>query len=124
MDYTTRTWNNRQPGDYNLDLLVSLYGTPSQPLTSDPLADGSTIAPTTAPRRPPPPPLRPWRNEKENDKEKEKEEEEDDRRRNLRVDWESALESKVATALENCKGARCVHAIDDEYTVVISKLMA
>ena len=70
MDYTTRTWNNLKPGDFNLDLLVQLYGTPTNPLTEDPLADGSSAPPTFAPLyRPPPPPPRPW-----NNKDKEKEE--------------------------------------------------
>ena len=128
MDYTIKTWNNRLPGEFNLDLLVTLYGTPSQPLTSDPLADGSTLAPTATPRRPPPPPpLRPWMNndeDKEEEKEKEKEKDkEDDRRRYLQEDLEVSFDSEVANALENCKTARCVHVIDDEYTVVISKVM-
>ena len=120
MDYTTRTWNNRQPGHFNLDLLVKLYGTPTQPLIFDPLADGSTVAPTAAPPRPPPPPLRPWRDEKEKEEEEEKE---DDRRRFLLEDLDAIIDSEVAVALDNCNTARCVHLIDDEYSVVISKLM-
>uniref|UniRef100_A0A7S3P7H1 Uncharacterized protein n=1 Tax=Amphora coffeiformis TaxID=265554 RepID=A0A7S3P7H1_9STRA len=123
MDYTTRTWNNRQPGQFNLDLLVTLYGTPSQPLTSDPLAEFSTLAPMAAPRLPTPPTLRPWRDDTENEKE-EDDEREDDRRRFLREDLDASFDSEVATALENCKAARCVHVIDEQHSVVISKLMA
>ena len=127
MDYTTRTWNNRQPGQFNLDLLVRLYGTPSQPLRSDALADASTLAPTVAPWRPIPPPLCPWRDgnkQEQEGKEEEEKEEDDDRRRFLREDLEASFDSEFAIALENCHATRCVNVIDDEYSVVISRLMA
>lgn len=129
MDYTTRTWNNLKPGDFNLNLLETLYGTPENPLREDPLVDGSSSPPTTAPRRPPPPPPpRPW-NDKDKDKEKEdkdkdKEKDEDDRRRL----WEvfpipEDFEAEIAAALESCTTPQCTHELDEEYTLVINKLM-
>ena len=130
MDYTTRTWNNLLPGSYNLELLERLYGTPGNPLTEDTLADGSTIAPTVAPRRPPPPPPRPWNNrndDKEKDKEKEKDkdkDEKDDRRsRSLQQFSVPKFDTEIAALLESCRTPQCVHQLDDEYTLVINKLM-
>lgn len=121
MDYTTRTWNNLQPGDYNLNLLETLYGTPTNPLTEDPFADGSTTAPTITPRRPPPPPPRPWNNNKDKEKEKEKEKEEEDDRR--RLDHVPDFDTEIAAVLESCATPQCVHKLDDNFVVVINKLM-
>lgn len=125
MDYTTRTWNNLDPGQYNYDLLVTLYGTPGEPLTSDPLLDeGSTIAPTMAPRRPPPPPPRPGRvwmeNEGEDEDDKDKDKEKDDRR--LSVE-KSTFDAEVELALESCISAKCEYSIDDTYVIVINKVL-
>ena len=121
MDYTTRTWNNLKPGDFNLDLLVQLYGTPTNPLTEDPLADGSSAPPTFAPLyRPPPPPPRPWNNK---DKEKEEKEKDKDDRRRLREVPLLDFETDIAAVLESCTTPQCVHQLNDEYTVVINKLM-
>ena len=122
MDYTTRTWNNLEPGDFNLNLLVQLYGTPTNPLAGEPLADGSSAPPTFAPLyRPPPPPPRPWNNK---DKEKEEKEKEKDDRRHLR---EAPLlldfETEIASVLESCTTPQCVHQLNEEYTLVINKLM-
>lgn len=122
MDYTVRTWNNLKPGKYNLNLLETLYGTPTQPLLSDPLAGdvsaggGTPVSPPTTsspPLRPRPqtPQPRPnWGNQDEED------ENEDDRRRRRQ------LHSKVEILMDTCQGAQCVYSIDDEYTVVINKL--
>ena len=120
MDYTVRTWNNLKPGSYNLNLLETLYGTPTQPITSDPLAgevpeEGTPVPPSTPlpPFGPRPPQPRPnWGN----DNDEEEEENEDDRRQRQR-----RLHSKVSTLMEMCQGMHCVHTIDDEYMVVINK---
>lgn len=120
MDYTTRTRNNLLPGDFNLDLLESLYGTPAQPLGSDPLTESGVSAPTTPsppPRRPPPNP------------DKEKEENEDDRRRFLdetmadsELDYD--FDTDMAAAREDCKAEHCVYQIDEDFYIVINKMLA
>ena len=94
----------------------------ANPLTGDPLADGSSAAPTIAPRRPPPPPQRPWNNNKDKDKDKEKDKEKDDRRRLLEVVVPD-FETEIAAVLESCTTPKCVHELNEEYTLVINKMM-
>jgi hypothetical protein len=117
MDYTVRPWNNLQPGSYNLNLLQTLYGTPTDPLTAD-VTEGGTIAPppsTSSPPLRPRPPNRPsdWGGQED----EEEEENEDDRRRRRQ------LQNKVETLMESCQGTHCVYSISKEYKVVINKLL-
>ena len=111
MDYTTRPQNNLQPGDFNLGLLVELYGTPYQPLTEPPDAS-ATMAPSGtaggSPNNggaswwPPAPPKdqqqqRPDKNdEDEKEDKKDKKEKEDDRLRRRRQ-WRHLAAEDVET---------------------------
>ena len=129
MDYTVRTWNNLLPGEFNLNLLETLYGAPDKPLTSDPLIEGSTTAPTMTPRRPPPPPPRPFwptnRDEKDKEKdEKEKDKEKDKEDRQLQQSETLEINSHIERALATCSNPTCVHVIDEEFTVIINKVLA
>ena len=79
MDYSNNPGNNLVPGDFNLNLLVDLYGTSIQPL-------GSTATGVDVPASPPTgAPTPPVNNEKNND-------DEDDRKVRRRLsDEEEAL---------------------------------
>eukprot|EP00529_Nitzschia_sp_RCC80_P021107 CAMPEP_0113488848 /NCGR_PEP_ID=MMETSP0014_2-20120614/26229_1 /TAXON_ID=2857 /ORGANISM="Nitzschia sp." /LENGTH=380 /DNA_ID=CAMNT_0000382575 /DNA_START=175 /DNA_END=1317 /DNA_ORIENTATION=+ /assembly_acc=CAM_ASM_000159 len=89
MDYTIRPANNMNPGQFNLDLLVELYGTPSQPLGStqeENGAFGGTNNGGASSFPEPRPPTRPQQQqENEEEEDEEEDEKENDDRRNLRA---------------------------------------
>ena len=101
MDYTIRPANNMNPGQFNLDLLVELYGTPSQPLgsttqgetTLSGVGGGGVGGGSTFPDSRPPP-TRPQQQQEEEQEEEDEEEENDDRRRNLLRARRQSLRSK------------------------------
>jgi hypothetical protein len=115
MDYTERTWNNLLPGSFNLDLLVTLYGTPTQPLTP---ADLSSIS---AAQLRPPSTLPPCPEEDDDKKKKDN----DCRRRQLAEEEVQAIfENEEQNAIDSCVGGHCIYDIDDRWRIEVSQFLA
>jgi hypothetical protein len=115
MDYTERTWNNLLPGSFNLDLLVTLYGTPNQPLT--PVDEsGMSAAQFREPSSLPPCPVEEGKKKKDNDS---------CRRRQLAEEELQALfENEEQNAIDSCVGGHCIYDIDDRWRIEVSQFLA
>ena len=136
MDYTIRPERNGVPGEYNLNLLEQLYGTPNRPLTSipgesDPTLDnanndnndasswGDILPPSTFDYN--------SENENQNQNQKEEEEEEDDdrRRRYLGDDLDDAdVDAFEKQKSMECKEEYCIYAYKEHYYVKINQFLA
>jgi hypothetical protein len=130
MDYTVRPERNGVPGEFNLNLLEQLYGTPDRPLTSIPgqptqlpgedsnAGGGSTWGDF------------PTNNFPSGGDEKTEEEEENEgdyRRRDLSSS--STLDDADVVAFEkkvslDCKEEYCVYPYKNQYYVKINQFMA
>jgi hypothetical protein len=143
MDYTNKPGNNLNPGDFNLDLLKTLYGTPDSPLL--PIESLESLESLDEQGLPPPrvnggeQPLpgndgngqRPDPQEEKEDKKKEKEKEGDRRLlRGLVGTPQSVVTNVPQICLERARSAEALcdsdHCITDVgygYTVHINKLL-
>ena len=141
MDYTIRPQNNMVPGDYNLNLLKQLYGTPTDPIDPSIFSNkddesatnnGGSIVGT------PPPPFRPNYGNDDDDEEDEKDnkdkKDKDDRRlrhRQLRQSQRGrrhlATDEEIFQAeLEiqySCKDDYCYVQIDDVHALEVTKFV-
>jgi hypothetical protein len=135
MDYTIRPERNGVPGDYNLNLLEQLYGTPNRPLTSIP-GQADTTADNTESNNNGgpsswgdvlPPGTFDSNSENQNQNEGEEvvaEEEDDDRRRYLG----DALDDADVDAFEKqksmeCKEEHCIYTYKERYYVKINQFL-
>jgi hypothetical protein len=128
MDYTVNPDRNKVPGDYNLNLLKELYGTPAQPLgttspsyfqpgvvTGDNTAVWSDGEPGASNQ---------WLDEDEKEQENDDERKKDKDGRRLQHRWlEEIHHFEIAVGME-CAGEYCSFDYDDEYRVEVYKLLA
>lgn len=135
MDYTIRPERNGVPGDYNLNLLQELYGTPDRPRGSTETTVATDIADTSNSDSG-------WdlipdfhdndkKDEKEKDKDKEDEEEDEDEkdrrllRRRLDDDFDAAdVEEFERKCSMECTKEYCVYKYNHRYLVKINQFLA
>jgi hypothetical protein len=136
MDYTNRPGNNLNPGQFNFDLLNTLYGTPDSPLVPVETFDEQTALPPRINGDDRPPPgndandqISDPKEEKEDKKEREKE---GDRRqlRGLVGTPQSVVTPVPQICLDRarnaealCDGDHCTNDVGYGYTVHINKLL-
>lgn len=129
LDYTNSPRNNLLPGQYNLDLLVELYGTPTMPRTNPSLNNTNSGEGGLRPGGPRPPPQRPPQKE---DKEDEEEDEED---RYLQTVLDPAVASAVYGGVDPndrdtirsyadaCHREHCHFKVNNDIVIEVYKLM-
>eukprot|EP00538_Stauroneis_constricta_P011754 CAMPEP_0119550314 /NCGR_PEP_ID=MMETSP1352-20130426/3844_1 /TAXON_ID=265584 /ORGANISM="Stauroneis constricta, Strain CCMP1120" /LENGTH=371 /DNA_ID=CAMNT_0007596115 /DNA_START=303 /DNA_END=1418 /DNA_ORIENTATION=+ len=134
MDYTIRPRNNQVPGDFNLDLLVKLYGTRAQPLLVDPKTlpkdgegqsqqqpDGTNTPRNTLPLRPPVQQEDVLEDKKNKDKDKD--------RRHLSPDEEDIeitdadIIAMDKEAVRDCQEELCVVEVNDQYRILVNQFL-